>query len=175
MSNGFENAKGQRNVLERLMDKIPGFSGFQNRELRRDVDKLLREHLSNELQRLKGIVRSRTRDYTDAGQIGALNGFDRLDRKIDGLSQAIRFADYGATGFFDVVKIGEPELERLHQFDDSVLEDLAVIEQALAAVPPPGGEGADAAIAVARDLVEALDAKWKRRESVVEGAITGNA
>lgn len=175
MSNGFENAKGQRNVLERLMDKIPGFSGFQNRELRRDVDKLLREYLAAELQRLKGIVRTRTRDYTDAGQIGALNGFDRLDRKIDGLSQSIRFADYGATGFFDAVKIGETELERLHQFDLSVLEDLAQIEQALAVVPPPGGEGAEAALAGARDLVEALDARWRRRESVVLGAITGNA
>lgn len=172
MSNGFETAKSQRNFLERLTDKIPGFAGFQNRELRRDVDKLLREHLSAELTRIKGTVRAKTRDYTDAGQIGVLNGFDRLDRKLDGLSQSIRFADYGATGFFDAVKIGEPELDRLYQFDASVVEDIAQIEGALAAVPAPGGESPDVALVQARDLVEALDLKWKGREGVVSNAVT---
>ena len=64
----------------------------------------------------------------DAGKIGALNGFDRLDRQLDGLSQAIRFSDYGASGLFDPVKIGEPELQRLYEFDLSVVNDLAQIE-----------------------------------------------
>jgi hypothetical protein len=173
MTNGFETAKTQRNFLERLVDKIPGFQGFQNRELRRDVDKLLREHLSAELTRIKGTVRSRTRDYTDAGKIGALNGFDRLDRKLDGLSQSVRFADYGATGFFDAVKIGEPELDRLYQFDASIQDDIAQIEGALAAVPPPGADAPDAALDQVRDLVDALDAKWKRREEVIGQAVTG--
>ena len=109
MTNSFDEAKAQRNILERLGEKIPGYRGFQDRELRRDVDRTLREHLASELGRLKSSLRDRTRAYTDAGKIGALNGFDRLDRQIDGLSQAVRFADYGATGLFDPVKIGEAE------------------------------------------------------------------
>jgi hypothetical protein len=34
---GYEQAKANRNVLEKLGEKIPGFRGFQDRELRRDV------------------------------------------------------------------------------------------------------------------------------------------
>src|SRR6476620_6803282 len=113
MSNGYEEAKGQRNVLERLGEKIPGYRGFQDRELRRDVDRLLREHLASEVGRLKAALRDRARGYTDAGKIGARTRFDRLDRQLDGLSQAVRFSDYGATGLFDPVKIGEAELARL--------------------------------------------------------------
>jgi hypothetical protein len=40
MTNGFEEAQGHRNWLERLGDKIPGFKGYQDRELRRDVDRM---------------------------------------------------------------------------------------------------------------------------------------
>ena len=109
MSNGYEEARGQRNILERLGDKIPGYRGFQDRELRRDVDRLQREHLASELGRLKSVLRERARDYTDAGKIGVLSRFDRLDRQLDGLSQAVRFSDYGATGLFDPVKIGDAE------------------------------------------------------------------
>ena len=62
--------------------------------------------------------------YTDAGQIGALFLFGRMDGRLDGLSQGIRFADYGVSGFFDVVKINEPELEAIYQFDLSLVEDI---------------------------------------------------
>ena len=140
MSNGYEEARGQRNILERLGDKIPGYRGFQDRELRRDVDRLQREHLASELGRLKNVLRERAREYTDAGKIGVLSRFDRLDRQLDGLSQAVRFSDYGATGLFDPVKIGDAELQRLYEFDLSLVDDLAVLEGQIAAVPRPGAE-----------------------------------
>jgi hypothetical protein len=170
MPNGYEEAKAKRNVLERLGDKIPGFRGFQDRELRRDVDRLLREHLASEVGRLKGALRDRARSYIDAAKIGALNGFDRLDRQLDGLSQAIRFSDYGATGFFDPVKIGEAELERVYQYDLSVTDDLAHIESEIAAVPAPGGDDPAPVLDRLQEAVRILEDKWRRREQVFGGA-----
>jgi|SRR5580693_8791229 hypothetical protein len=202
MSDGFEAAKGQRNLLERLGDKIPGYRGFQNRELRRDVDRIQREHLGAEVGRLKSLLQGKVRDYTDAGRLTALNAFVRLDRQLDGLGQTIRFSDYGASGLFDPVKIGEPELERLYQFDLSIVEDLATVEQAIAAIPPasapaggaagpaagpaagaadapPGAAPAPAAAAPSldsaldqlRELVQALDDKWRQRRQLISGAV----
>ena len=168
---GYEQAKAHRNALEKLGEKIPGFRGFQDRELRRDVDKMQREHLAAEIGRLKAEVRDRTRSYTDAGQIGALNGFDRLDRQLDGLAQSIRFADYGASGIFDVVKIGEPELQRLYDFDLSLLEDLAGIEADLATVPAPAGDNPAAALDRVQQRVRALDDKWRQRKQVMSDVV----
>jgi hypothetical protein len=169
---GYEQAKGTRNVLERLGEKIPGFRGFQDRELRRDVDKLQREHLAGELGRLKGIVRDKARSYTDAGQIGALNGFDRLDRQIDGLAQEVRFADYGATGIFDPVKIGEPELQRLYEFDLSVLDDLSALAADLDAVPAPAADSAAPdALTRAQQRLSALSDKWHQRKQVISDVV----
>lgn len=173
MSNGYEEAKGQRNVLERLGEKIPGYRGFQDRELRRDVDRLLREHLASEVGRLKAALRDRARGYTDAGKIGALTGFDRLDRQLDGLSQAVRFSDYGATGLFDPVKIGEAELQRLYDFDLSLVDDLAQLEAGIAAVPAPGGEDPAPALDHLQQEVRALDDQWKQRKQVIGNAVQG--
>lgn len=174
MTNGYEQAQGQRNLLERLGAKIPGYRGFQDRELRRDVDKLQREHLAAELGRLKALLTTRARDFTDAGQLGALAAFGRLDRQLDGLQQAIRFSDYGASGLFDPVKIKEPELERLYAFDLGIVDDLAAVEQAIAAVPAPStGEAgaAGAALEGVRDRVHALDDKWRQRRQVISQAV----
>jgi hypothetical protein len=171
MTDGYQEAKGRRNVLERLGEKIPGYRGFQDRELRRDVDRLQREHLASELGRLKTALRDRSRGYVDAGKIGALNGFDRVDRQLDGLSQAIRFSDYGATGLFDAVKIGEAELERLYQFDLSLLEDIHALETHAAAVPAPGGEDPAPALDRLQQSVRALDEKWRQRETVIGNVV----
>lgn len=173
MSNGYEEAKAQRNVLEKLGEKIPGYRGFQDRELRRDVDRLQREHLASELGRLKSALRDHARGYTDAGKIGTLSGFDRLDRQLDGLSQAIRFSDYGASGLFDPVKIGEAELQRLYEFDLSVLEDLAQLAVAIAAMPAPGGDDPVPALTALQQSVRELDDKWKRRGQVVASIVRG--
>ena len=171
MTNGYEQAQGQRNLLERLGAKIPGYRGFQDRELRRDVDRLLREHMASELGRLKAELRDRARAFTDAGKIGALNGFDRLDRQLDGLSQAVRFSDYGATGLFDAVKIDEPELERIYRFDLSVVDDLAQLESDVAALPAPGGEDAGPALQRLQEAARSLDGKWRQREQVIGDAV----
>lgn len=173
---GYEEAKAQRNIFERLMDKIPGFRGFQDRELRRDVDKLQREHISGEIGRVKTVLRDKARAYTDAGQIALLGPFDRLDRKLDGLSQSVRFADYGASGLFDAVKIGEPELQRLYEFDLSLLDDLAALRTDAAAISAPGGAPpADAAAALDRveQRVRAIEEKWRGREQVISNVVRG--
>jgi hypothetical protein len=171
---GFEEAKAQRNVLERLGDKIPGFRGFQDRELRRDVDKLQREHISGEIGRVKTALRDRARAYTDAGQIALLGPFDRLDRQLDGLSQSVRFADYGASGLFDAVKIGEAELQRLYEFDLSLLDDLGALKTAAGSIPAPGGQAdAGAALDQVQQQVRAIEEKWRGRERVISNVVRG--
>lgn len=175
MTNGYEEARGQRNVLERLGDKIPGFRGFQDRELRRDVDKMQREHLSTELGRLKAALRDKARSYTDAGKIGALTAFDRLDRQLDGLSQAVRFSDYGASGLFDAVKIGDAELQRLYEFDLSVLQDVEDLEGQIAAVPEPGGDDPAKALDQVLQRSRVLEDKWKQRELVISNVVQAGA
>ncbi len=175
---GYEEAKAQRNILERLGDKIPGFRGFQDRELRRDVDKLQREHISGEIGRLKTALRDQARAYTDVGQIALLGPFDRLDRQLDGLSQSVRFADYGASGLFDAVKIGEAELQRLYEFDLSLLDDLAALRTEVAGLPSPAGPssnqpGAAAALDSVQQRVRAVEEKWRGREQVISNVVRG--
>jgi FtsZ-binding cell division protein ZapB len=175
MDNGYEAAQQQRNWLERLGARIPGFKGYQDRELRRDVDRMQREHISRELGALKAAVRTHAREYADAGQIGALHAFDRLDRRLDGLSQSIRFTDYGASGLFDVVKIMDAELEKLYEFDLSLLEDVAALRADIAAIPAPGaGEVQDAAAAV-QNRLDALAGRWEERKTLVGNVVQSSS
>lgn len=169
MTTLYDDAKARRNGLERLMDRIPGYRGFADRELRREVDQLEREHLAARLGEIKRALRDLARRHTDAASLGALSAFDRVERRLDGLSQAIRFADYGATGLFDAVKIVEDDLARLYDFDLSLLDDLDRLGETAAQVPSPGSGDAAAALDLLLAAVDALATKWAGRESLVSG------
>lgn len=168
---GLDAAREQRNPLERLIARIPGFGGFQERELRRDVDKLQREHLAKRVHEIKHRARAAAGAYTDAGQIALLDRFDRLDRRLDRVGESIRFADYGASGIFSSEKIGEDELARLYEFDLSLLDDLDAIDAAIEDLPPPGDGDPKAALEATLAMLERLERKWRDRETVISRVV----
>lgn len=168
---GLEAARGERNLLERLIARIPGFGGFQERELRRDVDKLQREHLAEEVHRLKRRAREVARAYTDAGRIGVLDRFDRLDRRLDRLGETIRFADYGATGLFAVEKIGEAELGQLYEHDLALIDDLDALAAEVDELPPPGESDPAAALDAVLAHVDRIGETWSRRDTAISRVV----
>jgi hypothetical protein len=170
MNQGFEQAKSQRNWLERLGAKIPGFGGFLDRELRRDVDKSQREHLAAEVGRIKETLRGKARGYSDSGAIAALAVVERLEKKLDGLSQAIRFADYGASGLFDVEKIDADQLDRLYEFDVQWVEALAQLRGEIEGLPA-GSDNPGTALESALAHLEALASHWATRGQVISSVV----
>jgi hypothetical protein len=107
-----------RTFIEKMMRVLPGYSGYTDKESRRNTDKLLRTHLAAQLQEVKTSFDAFTAALTNqpdtldlmtpAGSIAKL-----LEKVIDRL----KFADYGYAGFFDSPKVQEPELDALYQFD----------------------------------------------------------
>ena len=110
---GVEKAKEMRNILERLMAKIPGFKGFMERETRREVDALERQVMAGTLSD----IRADLLQHLESGGLEGLQVLGEAEKTIDALSQEVRYADYGYTGFFDVAKIYEAQLDQVYAFD----------------------------------------------------------
>ncbi len=118
-----------RDWLENLGNKIPGYAGYAQRERRRDVDKLHREHLADRLRAAKGPITEAVRDLSSSGRLLEVGPLDRVLKKVDRAENRIRFASYGYGGFFDAVKIEEPQLERIYRFDLALVEKVEEFER----------------------------------------------
>ena len=146
----------QRNWLERLGDKIPGYGGYAARERRRDIDKMHREHLADRLRSVKQPLLDVVRDLTGVGRLMEVGPLDRAQKKIDQAENRVRFASYGYAGFFDVVKVREAELDRLYQFDLSLVEKVEEIERQARELSGRAGTG-DGLKQAASDFERAID------------------
>ena len=165
MNDGLERAREGRNLLEKLGAKIPGFRGYLEREMRREVDKLQRDWLAGQVDRARFAVNSRIRDWTRSGQLENLDLAGSLEKALDRLANRIRHADYGSSGFFDAVKIGESELDRLYTFDLGLSETVEELAVRVEGLPETASEPA------LRNLLEAVhaaDRTFDERATVFE-------
>lgn len=154
----------EKNFLEKLASRIPGVAGYREREARRETDRRLREFLAGRLDGSRRSLDEIRNAATRAGELGLLNEAGRLDRALQKAAAAFRYADYGYSGLFDQVKIGESELERLYAFDETLLGEVLALEEEItkAASQKPDG----AWIADWAKRAEALDRKIARRKEL---------
>ena len=168
-----------RDWLENLGNKIPGYAGYSERERRRDADKLHREHLADRLRAAKGPVGEAVRDLSSTGRLFEVGPVDRVLKKLDQVENRIRFASYGYAGFFDAVKIEEPQLGTLYQFDLALVERVEQVEQhARALGSRTGGASVKEAAAELERAVDELNRSFDERSRVINnfgGAAGGGA
>jgi hypothetical protein len=122
MSDLYERVVSQQDALKKLIAKLPGFKGYFIRTDRRSADKLLRESIADKFQGQWQRLSSIQRDLISAGQLAVLDDIEigaiRLRQFID----RVKTAAYGYGGFFDAIKIKEDDLEKIYQYDLTLME-----------------------------------------------------
>jgi len=161
----------QRNWFERLSAKIPGYGGYVDKERRRDTDKLQREHLADRVRALKAPINDVMRDLSTGGRLFEIGPVDRLTKKLDRVENRIRYASYGYSGFFDVVKIQQAQLDSIYQFDLSLVEHVDALEAKVKELKANAGsaDGLKTSAAAAESAIDELDQTFEGRYKAVNG------
>jgi hypothetical protein len=158
-----DKARAGQNFLEKIANAIPGFKGYREKELRRDADRLQREHLAARLDQNKRALDEIANAATRSGSLDVINDIETARKRLDKVANRVRYADRGYGGFFDTVKVDEEMLDRVYQFDLSLLDGVDAIAAAAA-----GASDADSVRALVAQI-DALDARLADREAILAG------
>lgn len=162
-----DDARAGQNVLEKLMNAIPGFKGYRDKELRRDADKLLRESLAARLDEGKKSLNDLAQAATRGGSLDVINDVETARKRLDKVANRIRYADRGYAGLFAAVKVQEDKLEQAYQFDLALADGVdAARGRAAEAVAAPDKA---AALRLLIDELDALDGRVTERENILAG------
>ncbi len=162
-----EKARSAQNVLEQLVAKVPGFAGYQEKDLRRDADRLQREHLAARLEENKRALNDLALAATRSGALDVINDVETARKRLDKIVARIRFAERGYAGFFDAIKVEEAALAQAYQFDLDLIG--AVDEIAAGAQAARTASNAKAAVTTLIEQIDALDTRFSEREAILRG------
>lgn len=119
-----EKAESQLTALERLIHSLPGFKGYYEREMRRDSDHIQRQFIADKMRNLKSDMQKVIREVAREKRLDLLTEYDEVLRGIDKFINEVTYANRGYSGFFDLLKIEESQLEAIYQFDIQVIENI---------------------------------------------------
>lgn len=114
--------KAFKKWIDKIAKSIPGFKGYYKKEERRETDQLLREKISKKLKGIKDILNEKGRLVTKSGNLGPLDEIARIDKKLEKLTDSIRYANYGYSGFFDQKEISLDTLRSIYKADLNLME-----------------------------------------------------
>src|SRR5688572_30722933 len=117
MSDFFEKVSSQVDPFKKLASYIPGFSGYVERQNRRDADKLLRDTVARRFEELWGRASNLQVELVNTGMIKYVDDMEKATIALRTFIDKISTAARGYSGLFDAVKINEKELEAIYQFD----------------------------------------------------------
>lgn len=127
-----QQVKSQENFLEKLTRWIPGFAGYKDREQRRTADQILRTHLADQLAGARGHLAEAARALLASGALDGVAEIDRVGGRLERVTDRLRHATYGYSGFFDAVKIGTPQLDQLYDSDARLAAQVTAVRDAAA-------------------------------------------
>ena len=110
-----------RTWVQKVVEWVPGFRGYYAREHRRDADRLLRDAVSSRLRAAVDALGEASAAQVKAGRLDEVERLQRLSQRAGTLADRIRTAAGGYSGFFDAVKVLEPQLDHLYELDTTLL------------------------------------------------------
>jgi hypothetical protein len=168
-----EKARDNMNCLERILHRIPGFKGYYEKEFRRAADQLQRDFIVTQLRKVKtgmnGVIQVAARQKN----FELLREYDLFARKLDKDIGAIRYADQGYSGFFDLIKIREAELDKVYEQDALIVEAANSLNEEFKqlAASPLELSG----LSPLRERLEQIDALFEQRTALLKGYAKGES
>ena len=163
--------------FKKIASKVPGFSGYLERENRRESDKLVRARLFDRFREMESRVSALQRDFISQGELQYVDDLEATAIKLRTFADRVRTATRGYSGLFDAVKINEAELSRLYTYDSAMFDLVDQVEHAIDNVEASvGTDGLPAALrnleTTARQCIETFD---RREEVFIDAAGTSSS
>lgn len=169
-----DKVEDDRGLLKKIQLIVPGFRGYRIREDLRDSDRMLRAEIAKRLAQqraqLEDVRKALVRGNPMSKALEDIGGTISAMKRVEG---EIQHAEVGYSGIAADVRFKQDEIYQLYDYDNSILESIAFIDQALVQIPSLVRSGNDAdlrtSINTVMDRVTGLEERFKRRKATITG------
>lgn len=165
-----ERVEADRGLLKKIQLKIPGYAGYRRREDIRAADNVLRIQLADRMKAVRGELEGVRDQMAMEGKVQGLSNIGNTIFTLQGVEGKVRHAEGGYSGISATIRIEEKELDRLYEYDFSMLEAL---DRAAAVVPmvrdAADGKSFLASLKAFDEAIKNFEWNWNQRIEAVTG------
>lgn len=168
MADYYDKIKDSQGLFGKIAAMIPGFNGYIDREQRREADRMLRETIANRYGEQASRMANIQVQLLSSGGIEFVDDVQDAATRLQRFIDTVRTAPLGYAGLFAAIKVNEPELAKLYQFDLALIENVSKVAAAVDNVESSlGGDGLPAAIRHLTTTITEANTTYERRKEVL--------
>lgn len=173
MSELYDRIVSQKGSLERLIGRIPGFTGYLDNKARRTADRMLRDHIADELTRRVNRLAEIEKTLLDNGGLSFMSKTSSAKSKLQHFRDLVKTAAPGYSGFMEALRIGPEEMDKLYSFDEALIAYADKFDTALNGLAKAAADKSGIAEAIA--ALDALTIEANDAFTLREGVLTNLA
>ncbi len=156
-------------TIDRLLDSIPGYGGYRDKERRRDSDRVIREALALDYGQLADRLGRLAGSLADERKIMAIPVVDKPYKLLTSFIDRVRTASYGYAPLFSDAAVDAAALDQVALFDHALADQQETLSEQIAALERTDAD--DPAFKTAASeivtTVEGLHVRFDRRHDVI--------
>lgn len=171
MTDLYDKIVSERNSLENLLSKIPGFKGYMEMSARREADRMIRDHVAKQYQGLVTKFEGIEREMARGSGLMFMDRTRSTKAKIDLIRARIATDTPGYSGFFASNKIGPEDLEKIYAFDGAMVNYAEQLAEKIDtfSTSVTTGQGIPEALAEVDRVAQEAGQAYDLRDSVLKG------
>lgn len=147
--------------IDRMLDSIPGYAGYRDKERRRDSDRVVRENLAREYGQLADRLGRLATTLADERKIMAVPVVDTPYKRLTSFVDRVRTASYGYAPLFSEVSVDADALDQVALFDRALADQQKTLSEQIALLEQTSPD--DAAFkSKANEIVATVDGLHER-------------
>ena len=166
-----DGRQGAGAVLEQLMEKIPGYAGYRDREHRREADQKHREFLAKRLEAKKRAIQDVSEILMENGGLEYLTKVESLTSITDRVMDRCRHASEGFSSFMDTNVVDTERLDRIYEHDLNILDKVEALDGLIESFENAAdtNDNINQAIRKVKKGLEEIDAALDTRDKILKG------
>lgn len=156
-----------RDLIDRITVKLPGFKGFVEKAESYAADKIVRELLADRIQAFKNDVNAKLVELEKKQQRDALGDLDTLGLKLETLIRKCQHADFGRAAALSSMAISEEDKNRLLEYDWRLISGLDELEKKMGDLRATPAESAGTVISGIADTLRSFEKNFDERKNVL--------
>lgn len=153
-----------QDTTDSMLRKIPGYSGYKDKEQARDSDRALRNDIAKQLDDSASRVEAIQRTAANERNVARVNELEPVVQGFRNLANVIRSLSYGYGGLFSDNPVDEIALKQLRLFDEGLVIKVAALSTAVDGLT--AGTSGNAGV-ITREIAE-VKSGLDLRESVIK-------
>ena len=142
MPDYMQKSKEDRGIFERIALYVPGYRGYREKNIRREIDRLVRSHIALSIKEAKTVLNDLKRQVMENGDIDSVRSIERISTKIDTYMKSIESAESGYSGIWETMKTTESDLDGVVEWDEKLVIGSEELKAALTKLRDDVDDGA---------------------------------